>query len=187
MKKKNKFQVFCVIGKSGSGKGTQVELLKKKFKDVFHIVLGDLLRAFIKQDNRIARTVGAKMNKGELAPDWLADYLWQKEFMKRAGKVRFVIFEGNPRTIKQAEELEDFCKTVFNSLPLAVYLNISDSEAKRRLLIRLICKKCKKPVPYKMLAQNPKKCPFCGGPLEKRKDDGAKAILKRLVWFRTEV
>jgi len=107
MKKKNKFQVFCVIGKSGSGKGTQVELLKKKFKDVFHIVLGDLLRAFIKQDNRIARTVGAKMNKGELAPDWLADYLWQKEFMKRAGKVRFVIFEGNPRTIKQAEELEE--------------------------------------------------------------------------------
>ncbi len=183
----SKFRVFCVIGKSGSGKGTQVELLKKKLKDVKHIYSGDLLRAFIKSDGKLAKKIAKEMNIGNLTPDWLTNYLWQTELLNLKKSVDCVVFEGTPRTIPQALTIDEVCQWMFETKPIAIHLSISDFEAKRRLLIRLICKKCGRPVPYKMLKQNPKKCPLCGGPLEKRKDDSSKAILNRLKFFKKDV
>ena len=182
-----KFKVFCVIGKSGSGKGTQVELLKKKLKGAKHIYSGDMLRAFIKSDGKLAKKIAKEMNIGNLAPDWLTNYLWQTELLNLKKSVDCVVFEGTPRTIPQAVIMDEVCQWMFDTKPILIYLDISDFEAKRRLLVRLVCKKCGKPVPYKMLAQNPKTCPFCGGPLEKRKDDNPEAILNRLKFFRKEV
>jgi len=187
MSKGRKFKVFCVIGKSGSGKGTQVELLKKKFKSVKHIYSGDALRIFVKSDGKLSKKVASEMNRGDLAPDWLTNYLWQTELLNLKKSVNRVIFEGTPRTISQALIMDEVCQWMFETKPIAIHLDISDREAKRRLLIRLVCKKCKQPVSYKMLTQNPKKCPLCGGPLEKRKDDNSKAILNRLKFFKKDV
>ncbi|MEW5805208.1 MAG: nucleoside monophosphate kinase [Patescibacteria group bacterium] len=182
-----KFRIFCVIGKSGSGKGTQIELLKNKLKPVKHIYSGDMLRAFIKQDSALAKKVSAKINKGYLAPDWLTDYLWQTELLNLPASTPNIIFEGTPRTIAQALVMDEVCQWMFGIKPIAIHLDISDQEAKKRLLKRLVCKKCGQPVPYKLLDQNPKICPVCGGPIIKRKDDNNKAILNRLKFFKKEV
>lgn len=187
MKSKSRFKVFCVIGKSGSGKGTQVELLKKKIRPVKHIYAGDMLRAFIKQDKLVAKRVAAKMNQGFLAPDWVTNYLWQAEILNLKRGINNIVFEGTPRTVPQAVILDEVCQWMFDAKPIAVHLDISDKEAKKRLLIRLVCKKCKQPVPYKMLGFNPKTCSFCGGLVEKRRDDNAKAILNRLKFFKKDV
>lgn len=182
-----KLNVFCVIGKSGSGKGTQIELLKRKLGNIKHIYSGDMLRAFIKSDGELSKKVAKEMNIGNLAPDWLTNYLWQTEILNLKKSVDCIVFEGTPRTIPQALIIDEVCQWMFETKPVVIHLDISDKEAKRRLLIRLVCKKCGKPVPYKMLKQNLKKCPFCGGPLEKRKDDNSKAILNRLKFFKKEV
>lgn len=187
MKIMKKIKVFCLIGKSGSGKGTQIELLKRKLGKIKHIYSGDMLRAFIKSDGELSKKVAKEMNIGNLAPDWLTNYLWQTELLNLEKSFGYIVFEGTPRTIPQALIIDEVCQWMFETKPIAIHLDISDLEAKRRLLIRLICKECGKPVPYKMLAKKPKKCPFCGGPLEKRKDDSAKAILNRLKFFKKEV
>lgn len=184
-----KTRILCVIGKSGSGKGTQVELLKEKINDArfMHVVSGDLLRAFIRQKNPLAQKVGGMMNRGNLAPDWLTDHLWQAEFLKNIGKISGAVFEGTPRTLNQTHLIDDVCATMFDVKPFAVYVAISDAEAKRRLLIRLVCAKCKQPVPYHLIASRPKTCSLCGGPIVRRKDDNEKAILNRLRFFRKSV
>ncbi len=183
-----KFKVFCVIGKSGSGKGTQVELMKKKLGKTHHIVNGDLFRAFIKSGLPFAKRIGEIVNSGGLPPAWFSAYLWQGELIKfNNPKVKTAIFEGTPRRVWEAELLDDVSEFMFSSKPIAIYLNISDKEAKKRLLKRLICKKCKQPVPYKLIDKNPKKCSFCGGPVIKRKDDDEDSIRKRLSWYRTDV
>ncbi len=183
-----KFKVLCVIGKSGSGKGTQVELLKKKLGKARHIVSGDLFRAFINSKHPLASRIGKIVNSGDLPPAWFSALLWETELIRFTNlKVRIVIFEGTPRRVWEAELLDEISQFMFNSKPVAIHLAISDKEAKRRLLIRLVCKKCLQPVPYKLLAQRPKKCSFCGGPVERRKDDNAKAILNRLQFFRKDV
>jgi adenylate kinase len=184
---RKKISVFCVIGKSGSGKGTQVELLKEKIKKLLHIYSGDLLRAFVKSSHPLAKKIGLMIDKGNLAPDWITDYLWQKELLDNRKKISGVVFEGTPRTVSQAKILDDACQTMFDVLPIAIYLDISDKEAKKRLLKRLVCKKCKLPVPYKLLDLNPKTCSFCGGPIIKREDDNTKSILERLKFFRDDV
>lgn len=183
-----KIKVFCVIGKSGSGKGTQVELLKKKLGKTLHIVNGDLFRAFIKSRHPFAKKIGKIVNSGGLPPAWFSAYLWESELIKSVDqKVKTVIFEGTPRRVWEAELLDNVSGFMFNSKPVAVYLDISDKEAKKRLLKRLVCKKCKQPVSYKLIDKNPKKCRFCGGLIIKRKDDDEDSIRKRLSWYRTEV
>jgi len=188
MKKKSSFQVFCVIGKSGSGKGTQVELLKKKLGKTHHIVNGDLFRAFIKSNHPFAARIGKIVNSGGLPPAWFSAYLWESELIRFTGpKIKTAIFEGTPRRIWEAELLDEIAYFMFGLKPIAIYLDISDKEAKKRLLRRLICKKCKQPVPYKLIEKNPKTCSFCGGAIIKRKDDDEGSIKKRLVWYKTEV
>lgn len=182
-----KIRVFCIIGKSGSGKGTQVELLAKKLKGVKHIYAGDKLREFIKQPSALARKVAQRINQGYLAPDWLTDYLWQTELFQLSPTVRNILFEGTPRTVNQALTLDEVCRWMFETEPIAIYLDISDKEAKRRLLKRLVCQKCHQPLPYQLLAHPPKQCPFCGGPIVKRRDDREEAISERLKFFRKEV
>ncbi|OGY38779.1 MAG: hypothetical protein A2391_02300 [Candidatus Brennerbacteria bacterium RIFOXYB1_FULL_41_13] len=184
----SKFHVFCIIGKSGSGKGTQVELLKKKLGKTKHIINGDLFRAFIKLDNLLSKKTKKVVNSGGLPPAWLSAYLWQTEFLKPiSAGTKSAIFEGTPRRIWEADILDDVSDYLFDQRSVAIYIDISDKEAKQRLLIRLVCKKCKQPVPYKLIKLNPKKCSFCGGGIEKRKDDDEQAILKRLTWFKTDV
>jgi adenylate kinase len=183
-----KLKVFCVIGKSGSGKGTQVGLLKKKLGKTLHIVNGDLFRAFIKSSHPFAARIGKIVNSGGLPPAWFSAYLWEGELIRFTdAKVKTAIFEGTPRRVWEAELLADISQFMFNSKPIAIYLDISDKEARKRLLKRLVCKKCKQLVPYKLLDKNPKKCGFCGGPIIRRKDDDEDSIKKRLSWYRTEV
>ncbi len=183
-----KLKVFCVIGKSGSGKGTQVELLKRKLGKNHHIVNGDLFRVFIKSSHPFAKRIGRIVNSGGLPPAWFSAYLWEGELIKFNNlKVKTVIFEGTPRRVWEAELLDNVCEFMFRVKPIAIYLDISDKEAKKRLLRRLVCKRCKQPVPYKLIDENPKKCSFCGGPIIRRKDDDEDSIKKRLSWYRTEV
>lgn len=181
---KKPFFVLCVIGRSGSGKGTQVEMLQNKIKGLVHITTSDLLKKFIKRGGLFAKRVDQEMKQGHAVPSSLAIELWMDVLLDLSKNARGVVWEGSPRTLLEAEVMDDAVPFTTGVQPVPVYIDISDAEAKKRLLKRLVCVKCKEVVPYKLLDSHPKTCSFCGGALIRRLDDNPKSILERLRYFR---
>mgnify|MGYP001162042249 CR=1 FL=1 len=180
-------KVFMFIGKSGSGKGTQIEFLESKFKSYFHITTSSLITNSSGPFSKEAKKI---VEDGGLVPSWFVIYLLTNELLKLSQskkKFQAIFFEGSPRSLVEAQLLDQIIWSLFNIKPIPILIDVTDKEVKNRLLIRLVCKKCNKPVPPELLGANPKKCSYCGGPLEKRKDDNLSAINNRLKFFKDEV
>jgi adenylate kinase len=97
---------IVLFGKPGSGKGTQAEFLKSKYQ-LFHISTGDLFRHHISNKTDLGMLAQSYMNKGDLVPDQVTiDML--KDAVEAHSEAKGFIFDGFPRTSKQAEVLDTF-------------------------------------------------------------------------------
>ena len=97
---------IVLFGKPGSGKGTQAEFLKSKYQ-LFHISTGDLFRHHISNKTDLGMLAQSYMNKGDLVPDQVTiDML--KDAVETHSDSKGFIFDGFPRTSKQAEVLDTF-------------------------------------------------------------------------------
>lgn len=124
-----------IFGAPGSGKGTQSELIIKKY-GLFHISTGDVLRNEIKNGTELGQTAETFIKDGKLVPDqliidMLANVLDSNESAKDG-----VIFDGFPRTIAQAEALNEMLKTRGTAVSVVVGLDVQDQELIDRLLKR---------------------------------------------------
>lgn len=171
------------LGRSGSGKGTQLNLLKKKF-NLEEIDSGFLLRNFIKQKNVLAKKMAEVVKSGHLVPSWLMVYLILQKLL-RLNKQKGVIFEGSPRRLEEAKILEE-CLNLLERDFVVIYLNVSEKEIIRRLSLRRICSKCGQEYSLEF-NPNLKRCPKCNGKLIRRPDDNPEAIRNRLNFFTKEV
>lgn len=181
------FKVFMFIGKSGSGKGTQIEFLESRFKNYFHITTSNLIAQSKGPFSDEAKKI---VKNGELVPSWFVIYLLTNQLLKLSKNkktIQAIFFEGSPRSLIEAQLLDQIIWSLFEVKPIPILIDVTDEEVKNRLLIRLVCKKCGKPVPPELLSAHPKKCSYCGGPLIKRKDDNLVAINNRLKFFKNEV
>ena len=178
------FRVFAIVGKSGCGKGTQVELLQKKIPGLVHITSSDLLKKFVKKGGPFAKRVDEIMKRGDAVPSSLVIELWMDVLLDLPQNAKGVVWEGSPRSLLEAQIMDDAVPFTTGAQPVPIYLHVSDAEVRKRLLKRLQCVKCKELVPYRLLATHPKTCSFCGGKLAKRTDDNPKAISERLAYFR---
>ncbi len=181
---------IILLGRSGSGKGTQLDLLKKKLP-LIEIDTGALLRQFIKQKNPLAQSTARIINSGLRAPTWLVVSLWLKKILnlKENAKKFGLIFEGSPRSLDEAIILEEALNLMERNNFKAIYINVPKEEVIKRLSVRRICQNCSREYSLEL---NPKlvktlKCPVCGGKLVKRKDDNLKAIKNRMKYFDKEV
>lgn len=163
MKKKT----FIFIGSSGSGKGTQVSLLKDEIQKktpetpIFYLQTGQYFREFIKQDSFAAGIAKLAIDNGERAPDFLAMYIWSKVFVENLIGDEHLIIDGSPRSINEAKNLDIALKFFKREQPSVIYLKVSRQWSFDHLMAR---------------AEK-------GG----RKDDTAESINKRLDWFDTDV
>lgn len=171
------------LGRSGAGKGTQLNLLKNKL-NLVEIDTGLLLRNFIKQKSILAQNINKIINTGNLVPTWVVTYLWFKKLLAIRSK-KNVIFEGSPRRLEEAKILEE-CLNLMQKKFVAIYLNVSETEVIRRLSLRRICSKCGKEFSLEFI-HNLDRCPKCGGKLIKRNDDNPKAIKHRLEYFKKDI
>jgi adenylate kinase len=97
---------IVLFGKPGAGKGTQAEFLKSKYQ-LFHISTGDLFRHHISNKTDLGMLAQSYMNKGDLVPDQVTiDML--KDAVEAHSEAKGFIFDGFPRTSKQAEVLDTF-------------------------------------------------------------------------------
>jgi len=171
------------LGRSGSGKGTQLSLLKNKF-NLEEIDTGFLLRNFIKQKNSLAQNISEIIKRGELVPTWLVVYLWLKKLIGLRDQ-KGTIFEGSPRRLAEAQILEE-CLNLMKRKFVVIYLNVSEKEVIRRLSLRRICSKCGQEYSLEF-KPNLTHCPKCGGKLIRRPDDNPKAIKNRLFYFKKDL
>jgi len=181
-------KIIILLGKSGSGKGTQAELLKERF-GLSHVVSGDLLRNRAKKLDFTGKKLSEVLTHGKLAPTCVIFKLWldKIEEIKNTKNTEGVILDGNPRKIKEAYLIDEAFDWYEWHNVKAILIDISDKEAIQRLTKRRICKKCKEIIPFVGDFKKIKKCPKCGGELIQRSDDTPSSAKNRMDWFKKEV
>ncbi len=128
---------FIFIGRSGCGKGTQVELLKKEFANLISISTGDLMRDLAKADSQVGKKIKAVLAVGGLPFDDIATTLWMYEIAYTLKKDQGLICDGFPRRLNEAQNLNNFFEWLERkSHTLVLLLDISRKEATRRLKLR---------------------------------------------------
>jgi len=172
------------LGRSGSGKGTQLALLKKQFSLV-EIDTGSLLRKLAKQKSYLSQKTAEVIDKGDLAPAWLVANLWLKKILN-ISLSKGVIFEGSQRCLEEAKILDEALNWLGRKNIRVIYLNVSEKEVIRRLSLRRVCSQCGREYSLEFIP-GLKKCPLCGGKLIRRADDYPKAIKNRMLYFKRDI
>jgi len=170
---------IVLLGPPGSGKGTQAELLSKKY-EIPHIAMGDILREEVAKKTPLGEKVNVYMSKGELVPDEIVIEVLKKRIQEADCKNGFIL-DGFPRTLNQAKALDNMLSELNIKIDVAVYIDVPDEEIMRRLSLRRTCKVCGKV--YNLHYNPPKqngKCDVCGGELIIRNDDKPEVIKNRL-------
>ncbi|MGE4357413.1 MAG: adenylate kinase [Candidatus Omnitrophota bacterium] len=170
---------LILLGPPGAGKGTQADLLKNKF-GIPHISTGDMLRQVLKEDSDLGKRVRRYVETGELVPDDIILEIMHNRLLKSDTKDGFIL-DGFPRTIKQAEKLEEILQKMNRHIDLVIYFATSVDKIIERLSGRLVCSNCG--MNYHIKNMPPKeegKCDICGGKLYQREDDREETVRKRL-------
>jgi len=125
---------FIIFGPPGSGKGTQSVRIAEKYKLV-HISTGDIFRREIKNQSPLGIKVQRIIENGELVPDeLLVDIL--RSALQQAGNPAGFVFDGFPRTIRQAEDLDRLLRETGDNVSLVLALDVDEEEVVTRLLKR---------------------------------------------------
>ena len=171
------------LGAPGAGKGTQAATVAGEL-NLAHIATGDMFREAQKQETELAKQARSYMEKGELVPDEITIQM-VLERIAAPDCEKGVIFDGFPRTLKQAEALDGALGKQGKMIYSVVYIKVSEDELLERLGGRWICRQCQ--TPYHMVNSpplTPGKCDRCGGELYQRTDDTPETVKERLrVYF----
>ncbi len=125
---------LVLFGPPGAGKGTQSERLIQKYRLV-HLSTGDLLRSQIAAGTELGIRAKQLMDQGLLVPDDVVIGMIESKLRENQDASGF-IFDGFPRTVRQAEALDELLSQYRTSITLMVALMVDDEELTRRLLIR---------------------------------------------------
>ncbi len=174
---------LILFGPPGVGKGTQAQILSQMF-NIPHISTGDILRDAVNNKTELGLKAKSYMDKGELVPDDIMIGIIKEVLSSERCKNGFIL-DGFPRTIKQAEALEQIFNELNIKLDYVISLEVDDDEIIKRLTNRRICKNCG--AVYNLLIDKipeDNKCPRCGGELYQRSDDNPDVIKNRLKVYR---
>ena len=178
---------LVLLGAPGSGKGTQAQRMQARH-GVPQVSTGDLLREAVARGTPLGRAAKAVMDAGQLvADDVMLGII--RERLAQPDAARGFILDGFPRTIAQADSLDNIMHQTGRKLAHVVYLNVSDDEAMKRLSGRRVCTNTKCERNYHLSYHPPQKagyCDRCGSAITLRKDDTPEAIAHRLSLYHSE-
>jgi len=156
-------QSFVFIGRSGCGKGTQIEMLMKLLKEkdpdreILYIYTGQEFRNFIQGSSATQKISKSIYDSGGLMPEFLTVHMWVKPLVEKYKGNQHIIFDGTPRKFHEAGVLHSMFGFYKLEKPWVINIGISAEEAVKRLLKR------------------------------ERQDDNESDIRKRLGWYETDV
>jgi len=171
---------IIILGPQGSGKGTQADILSKKF-NIPHISTGKIFRGQIKNKTELGRKLKSLVNHGRLVPDEITNEIIKNRLSENDCQNGFIL-DGFPRNLNQAEFLDKI-----TDINLVLEIWISDEETISRISQRKSCPKCG--AIYHLKFKPPQKdeiCDKCQKKLIIRDDDKEKAIKKRLKIYHKQ-
>jgi adenylate kinase len=155
--------IVILVGRAGSGKGTQGQFIKEFFdarfpnQKTFYISTGTKFREFVDSGTYSAE-LSKKINSvGELQPEFLAVWNWSRILIDSVVEDGNVIFDGSPRKLEEAKMMDSAVKFYNWQKPLVIEIDVDNEEAVKRLMLR------------------------------KREDDTELAIRERLSWYDRDV
>lgn len=172
------------LGPPGAGKGTQARKLSAKF-NIPQISTGDLMRASVSSGTPIGRRLKKHMGSGALVPDELVFEILLDRLEDPDCQQGFIL-DGVPRTVYQAEFLDQALKKKKFPISAVILIEVPDEDITKRLTAR---RNCKCGASYHLEFQKPKIddiCDYCGKKLFQRKDDTAEVIEKRLIVYHKQ-
>ncbi|MGP4063005.1 adenylate kinase [Halobacillus sp. H74] len=170
---------LILMGLPGAGKGTQAEKIVEKY-DIPHISTGDMFRLAIKEGTALGKEAKSFMDKGELVPDEVTIGIVRERLSKPDSQKGFLL-DGFPRTIAQADALENLMSDMEESLDYVLHIDVPKDQLIERLTGRRICPTCG--ATYHVVFNPPKvdgKCDHDGSELIQREDDQPDTVKKRL-------
>lgn len=169
---------LVMLGLPGAGKGTQADLLAKQL-NIPRISTGDMFREALQSETDLGRQVKSYVERGELVPDSLTVALVEQRLSQPDARDGFIL-DGFPRTVPQAQALSDTLAAAGKPLHTAVFIDVPQEEAIRRISQRRICGQCG--ATYRAGAPEVEagQCSTCGGPLVQRPDDTEETARHRL-------
>lgn len=167
------------MGLPGAGKGTQAEQIVEKY-NIPHISTGDMFRAAMKNNTELGKKAKSFMDNGDLVPDEVTNGIVRERLAEDDAKNGFLL-DGFPRTVEQAEELENILSDLGTELDAVINIEVDKDVLMKRLTGRWICRTCGKT--YHEIYNTPKvpgKCDLDGGELYQREDDKKETVENRL-------
>ena len=176
---------IVMLGAPGAGKGTQAQMLAKKY-DIPHVSTGDIFRMNIKNGTELGLEAKKYMDQGLLEPDELTVRILLDRVAKDDCKNGYVL-DGFPRTIPQANVLEDALTKLGDKIDYAINVDVPDENIIRRMGGRRACLACG--ATYHIEHVPPKKegiCDKCGQELVLRDDDKPETVKNRLQVYKEQ-
>ena len=170
---------ILIMGPAGSGKGTMSDYIVKEF-NIPHISTGDMLRENVKNQTLLGIQAKVLMDQGKLVPDDVVNAMVKERLLQDDCKNGFLM-DGFPRTLNQAQALEEICATIGKPIDKVINLEVDFDALATRITGRRVCKNCK--ATYHITFNKPKVegiCDVCGSPLVQRSDDTIEQLKVRL-------
>jgi len=175
-------RALIFLGPPGAGKGTQAKLVAERY-NVPHLSTGDMLREAVARGTELGRLAKPIMERGELIPDDIIMGMVE-ERLTRPDSSKGFIFDGFPRTIPQAEQLDKILERRGFGKPLVVEFRVNPEELLHRLSGRWTCSVGGET--YNVHQRAPKVLGICdhdGGELVQRSDDRPEVVKERLAAY----
>ena len=174
---------LVLLGKQGAGKGTQAARLSERY-GIEHVSTGDLFRAAAAAGTPAGREAEEYMNRGDLVPDDLTLRIVEDRFAEDGLIDHGFVLDGFPRTLQQAEKLEEVLDG--HPLDLVINLDVPTAIVLDRIAGRRVCEQCGTNYHVNAPPKDDWTCDVCGGAVVQREDDTEDAVMRRLELYEEE-
>ena len=166
------------LGPPGAGKGTYARKLKE-ILGIPHISTGDIFREAVAAGTELGEKVKHILERGELVPDEIVNEVVRERLSEPDCEKGFIL-DGYPRTVAQAEALDEMLKDMGRDIMWAILFDVPEDVIVQRITNRRVCPKCGRI--YNLITNPPKEdnlCDDCKVPLIQREDDKEEVVRRR--------
>lgn len=175
---------LVLLGPPGAGKGTQASRIADAYR-IPHISTGEILRANVRHGTELGKQAQEYMDAGDLVPDEIVIGM-VADRLEEADARRGFVFDGFPRTVPQAQSLEEVLEAAAKPLDVVLRFDIDEDEILYRITGRRVCPQCGRGYHIEMDPPPADGICECGGEVVQREDDTEEVVRNRIEVYRRQ-